>query len=113
LGQDLRTLRKWEPHAFLEGWGRAWVFEGNGYAYVSKKGTTTKTLEHRVVMEQMIGRPMLPHENVHHLNGHRSDNRPQNLELWSTMQPTGQRITDKLTFAREIIRLYGDMPVND
>lgn len=57
-------------------------------------------------MEQMIGRPLLPHENVHHLNGVRHDNRPENLELWSTMQPTGQAVTDKVRFAWEIIALY-------
>src|SRR3990167_3556597 len=38
-------------------------------------------LEHRLVMEQVIGRPMLPTETIHHKNGIRSDNRPENLEL--------------------------------
>lgn len=109
LGQELRPLRKWEPHAFLDGWGKAWTYETTGYAYVSRQGSAIKTLEHRVVMELMIGRPLHPHENVHHVNGIRNDNRPENLELWSTMQPTGQRVVDKLAFAREIIRLYGDL----
>lgn len=63
--------------------------------------------EHRHVMSQMIGRPLLPHENVHHKNGDRSDNRPENLELWSKVQPAGQRVSDKLAWAREIIALYG------
>ena len=50
--------------------------------------------EHRHVMEQMIGRPLEKGENVHHRNGVRSDNRPENLELWVIVQPSGVRATD-------------------
>lgn len=111
LNRTLTPLRKWEPHPTLQGWGRAWIDARTGYAYISQKNGT-KRPEHRVVMELEIGRPLLPHENVHHLNGDRSDNRRENLELWSTMQPTGQRIADKLAFAREIIALYEGTPAD-
>jgi len=50
-----------------------------GYVRVYNNGQ--RILEHRLVMEQMLGRPMLPTETVHHKNGIRSDNRPENLEL--------------------------------
>lgn len=63
-------------------------------------------LEHRVVMEEFLGRKLEKDENVHHINGVKTDNRLQNLELWNTSQPSGQRIADKVRWAREILERY-------
>lgn len=62
--------------------------------------------EHTVVMEQKLNRSLLLEENVHHKDGNKTNNSPDNLELWSTSQPSGQRVSDKLSWARKIIKLY-------
>lgn len=62
--------------------------------------------EHRLMLELKIGRTLVSPENVHHRNGIRHDNRPDNLELWRVRQPPGQRVTDLLAWAHELIRTY-------
>lgn len=76
----------------------------HGYREVTVGGR--KTLQHRVVMEDRLGRALFPEESVHHINGVRDDNRPENLELWSSSQPAGQRVADKIAWAKHILAAY-------
>lgn len=74
-----------------------------GYRYISMGKCGDVRAEHRVVMEQMLGRALLPHETVHHKNGVRADNRPENLELWSSRHGRGQRAIDIPLRASDVI----------
>lgn len=77
-----------------------------GYRQITVNGE--RWFEHRYVMSQYLSRELLPSESVHHMNGNRSDNRIENLELWSDHQPSGQRVIDKIKWAQEILVQYHD-----
>jgi hypothetical protein len=95
-----------------------WLSHGYWYVPVAEAerwlaGGETQIGEHRLQMARALGRPLTDDEVVHHVNGDRTDNRPENLELWSTGHPRGQRIEDKVAFAIELLRRYAPEELAD
>lgn len=86
----------WHKRGYLMLWVPGHPRAGNG-SYV---------FQHILVMEEMLSRYLLPGENVHHRNGVRDDNRPENLELWTSPQPAGIRAIDAVSWAREVLARY-------
>jgi len=88
----------------------AWYENASGYVVrkIPNLDTGKRRMEqqHRIVLEEHLGRKLVDKENVHHINGVRNDNRLENLELWSTKQPYGQRVTDKTAWAIEWLKQY-------
>lgn len=70
-----------------------------GYLRVMDQGR--RVLQHRLVMERLLGRPLHPEETVHHRDGDRLNNHPDNLELWVSRHAGGQRVDDLVAFIVE------------
>jgi len=108
------------------------VFDGTGYlnsygyrVLYRPEHSTNKSgsaLEHRVMAAEFLGRKLAETEHIHHRNGSRHENSIgpcllrsrcdcttyHNLELWSKSQPPGQRVADKIRWAKELLQFYGE-----
>lgn len=91
-----------------ETWNRRELPSGYVAFIAQIDGVRHYMAEHRLVMERSLGRKLLAEETVHHIHGVKNDNRIEKLELWSSSQPAGQRVEDKLAWAKEMIELYKD-----
>lgn len=101
-----RQLRNGHTDLLMNQKGSGYITP-KGYKRIYKNGVYIE--EHRYVMEQHLNRPLIKGENVHHINGNKLDNRIENLELWITHQPKGQRVCDLVEWAKQIITLYDNV----
>jgi len=63
--------------------GYAYIFVGEGALGATRKGWI---LEHRKVMQEYLGRPLMSWEIIHHRNRDKADNRIENLEVTTTAE---------------------------
>mgnify|MGYP001611768568 CR=1 FL=1 len=79
--------------AFLGGYVLVWIAQDHHFA--AMRNARGLVAEHRLVMANRPDRALFPHERVHHRDGQRQNNAPENLELWEESHPPGQRISDR------------------
>lgn len=71
-GRNKKLITWWKnQRGYIE--GRIWISDK----------VQVRVKQHRWIMEGYLGRPLLPTEDVHHINEIRDDNRPENLEILS------------------------------
>lgn len=85
--------------------------DSHGYRNFERNGRVYK--EHRLVMEDYLGRELEPHETVHHKNGNRLNNQIENLELWSSRHPRGQRVEDLIAWTMMTLNAYKTFITHD
>lgn len=111
IKRPLDRMHNGKP-AMLDDHGYVFVWEPD-YSGLTRKGWVA---EHRLVAEQMIGRPLTSDDEVHHINRLRDDNRPENLEvldgLTHSIISRGQRQSD-IDLLAEYIRRFGVLNQED
>lgn len=113
--KDRENIKEYSSYN-LEVTGRTITREGYSSLTIPNhpyRASGNRVFEHRHVIEQHLGRFLLLHENVHHKNGIKDDNRLENLELWSRSQPYGARVEDRIKDAIQLLTEHGYKVIQD
>lgn len=75
-----------------------------GHPCADKNGRVQAS--HLVIYEK-LNRIIRKGETVHHINGDTLDNTIENLEIWVSGHPSGQRLDDKIKWCKIFLEGYG------
>lgn len=104
LGRSFHATHKMVEKLELAMEYKGWYTDVQGYVVITPN-RETKLYEHRLVMEEQLGRPLLSSEIVHHIDGKKSNNDPSNLMLMT-------RSTHIKEHHEEILTARHGKPVN-
>ena len=121
--QDCHGRANWQRVQKRSHNGKPVLLTPSGYVKVWEPSYPPRrrwVLEHRLVMEGLVGRSLQSDEHVHHLNRDRMDNRPENLALVGSREHsiiTAQLARERAERDREELeqyrKLYGPLPSED
>lgn len=81
----------WRGGRHITSYGYIVVHNAEG----THRGSDPYILEHRLVMERKLGRPLEPNEHVHHKDEHKTNNEPDNLEVITLSEHNSLHLRDR------------------
>lgn len=74
---------------------------GEGKTYAKRYGRH----EHRVVAEEILGRKLRPGETVHHMDGNKRNNKPENIRIFRSQSEHAKFHSEMNWFLKELEKL--------